>query len=65
MASYSFDKGAYFIGKAVWGKGYTELLEHMAAQSGIDGRPQHMDVYGSGEDMDAVRRHRAHGRTWF
>lgn len=55
-APYSFNKGAYFIGKAVWGKGYTELLDHMAAQKDIDGSARQMDIYGFGEDMDAVRQ---------
>lgn len=54
-AAPRFDKGAYFIGKAVWGKGYTELLQHMAAQKEIDGSALHMNIYGHGEDVDAVR----------
>ena len=54
-AAPRFDKGAYFIGKAVWGKGYTELMQHMAAQKQIDGSALHMDIYGHGEDVDAVR----------
>lgn len=40
----------------MWGKGYTELLQHMAAQKRIDGNALHMDIYGHGEDVEAVRR---------
>ena len=48
-----FDKGAYFIGKAVWGKGYSELLDRLADQKAVlDGVPMPIDIYGTGEDLD-------------
>jgi digalactosyldiacylglycerol synthase len=48
-----FDKGAYFIGKAVWGKGYSELLERLAEQKAVlDGVAMPIDIYGTGEDLD-------------
>ena len=48
-----FDKGAYFIGKAVWGKGYSELLERLAEQKAVlDGKAMPIDVFGTGEDLD-------------
>ena len=53
-----FTKGAYFLGKVVWGKGYKELLdrvsEHNSSESGKE-CPLEMDVFGNGEDLDAVQ----------
>ena len=42
-----FSKGAYFIGKAIWAKGYTELLDQLKGHADRTGG-QHvpMDVYG-------------------
>jgi digalactosyldiacylglycerol synthase len=49
-------KGIYFIGKVVWGKGYTELLDlvqkHCATPSAT---PVSVDVFGGGDDLPAVR----------
>ena len=51
-----FNKGAYFIGKAVWGKGYSELLERLAEQKAVrDGGAMHIDVIGTGEDLGEAR----------
>jgi len=53
-----FTKGAYFLGKVVWGKGYKELLdrvsEHNSSETGKE-CPLEMDVFGNGEDLDAVQ----------
>ncbi|EAZ26389.1 hypothetical protein OsJ_10273 [Oryza sativa Japonica Group] len=50
----AFFKGAYYIGKMVWSKGYTELLQllqkHQKELSGLK-----MELYGSGEDSDEVK----------
>uniref|UniRef100_A0A1D1YEM4 Digalactosyldiacylglycerol synthase 2, chloroplastic n=1 Tax=Anthurium amnicola TaxID=1678845 RepID=A0A1D1YEM4_9ARAE len=50
-----FTKGAYYIGKMVWSKGYRELLqllsEHQNELSGIE-----VDLYGNGEDSDQVQQ---------
>ncbi|EEF50483.1 UDP-galactose:MGDG galactosyltransferase, putative [Ricinus communis] len=49
-----FTKGAYYIGKMVWSKGYKELLklldDHQKELTGLE-----VDLYGSGEDSDQVQ----------
>lgn len=49
-----FSKGAYYIGKMIWNKGYKELIkllsEHQLELPGFE-----IDLYGSGEDSDEVR----------
>ncbi|KAG2658912.1 digalactosyldiacylglycerol synthase 1, chloroplastic-like isoform X1 [Panicum virgatum] len=50
----SFSKGAYFLGKMVWAKGYRELIDLMAKhKSDLEGFK--LDVYGSGEDSHKVQ----------
>ncbi|KAG8070933.1 hypothetical protein GUJ93_ZPchr0006g42867 [Zizania palustris] len=50
----SFSKGAYFLGKMVWAKGYRELLDLLAKRkSDLEGFK--LDVYGSGEDSQEVQ----------
>lgn len=49
----SFDKGAYFIGKAVWGKGHGTLLQRMK-EARDAGSSFHLDCFGSGEDEEEV-----------
>jgi len=53
-----FSKGAYFLGKVVWGKGYKELLdrvsEHNSSDAGRD-HPLELDVFGNGDDFDDVK----------
>ncbi|KAM0853984.1 hypothetical protein ACQ4PT_050729 [Festuca glaucescens] len=50
----AFSKGAYFLGKMVWAKGYKELIdllsEHKNYLVGFK-----LDVYGNGEDSQAVQ----------
>ncbi|XVF73253.1 hypothetical protein PTKIN_Ptkin12aG0186700 [Pterospermum kingtungense] len=50
----AFTKGAYYIGKMVWSKGYGELLEllreHQNELAGLE-----VDLYGNGEDSDQVK----------
>ena len=49
--------GVYFIGKVVWGKGYTELLnlvEAHAAASPPSSHPLRVDVFGGGDDLGEV-----------
>ncbi|XP_042384650.1 digalactosyldiacylglycerol synthase 2, chloroplastic-like [Zingiber officinale] len=51
----AFTKGAYYIGKMVWSKGYKELLNlltwYQNKFSGIQ-----VDLYGSGEDSEEVQQ---------
>ncbi|KAK9121547.1 hypothetical protein Syun_019164 [Stephania yunnanensis] len=50
----AFTKGAYYIGKMVWSKGYRELLPLLSDNknelSGLQ-----VDLYGNGEDSDQVK----------
>ncbi|KAJ7962332.1 Digalactosyldiacylglycerol synthase chloroplastic-like [Quillaja saponaria] len=50
----AFTKGAYYIGKMVWSKGYKELLKLLHDHQKELARLE-VDLYGSGEDSDEVR----------
>mmetsp|Transcript_38835 Transcript_38835/g.97568 ORF Transcript_38835/g.97568 Transcript_38835/m.97568 type:complete len:899 (-) Transcript_38835:276-2972(-) len=50
-----FSQGFYFIGKVVWAKGYTELLDMVKHHRGTSGEELPVDVYGGGPDLDDVR----------
>eukprot|EP00891_Asterochloris_glomerata_P001375 jgi/Astpho2/1375/Aster-06232 len=50
-----FTKGAYFIGKGVWGKGYTELLDLLHEQRARGESSKSLDVYGNGEDIPEIK----------
>ena len=50
----NFSKGAYFLGKMVWGKGYRELIDLLGKHK-LDLNNLSMDIYGSGEDSKEVR----------
>ncbi|XP_073004557.1 digalactosyldiacylglycerol synthase 1, chloroplastic-like [Typha latifolia] len=50
----AFPKGAYFLGKMVWAKGYRELIDLLAKhKSDLEGFK--LDVYGNGEDSHEVQ----------
>ncbi|ONK57517.1 uncharacterized protein A4U43_C09F1310 [Asparagus officinalis] len=50
----AFSKGAYFLGKMVWAKGYRELIDLMAKnRNELEGFK--LDVYGNGEDSLEVQ----------
>ena len=49
-----FSKGAYFLGKMVWAKGYRELIDLLAKhRSDLD--VLKLDIYGNGEDSLEVQ----------
>lgn len=49
-----FSKGAYFLGKMVWAKGYRELIDLLSKhKTEFDGF--HLDVFGNGEDAHEVQ----------
>ena len=49
----AFTKGAYFLGKMVWAKGYKELIDLLAKhKTDLDGFK--LDVFGNGEDANEV-----------
>lgn len=54
QGNQSFTKGAYYIGKMVWSKGYKELLklfrDHQKELGGLE-----VDLYGNGEDSDQIK----------
>ncbi|KAL3642741.1 Digalactosyldiacylglycerol synthase 1, chloroplastic [Castilleja foliolosa] len=50
----TFSKGAYFLGKMVWAKGYKELIYLLEKhKKDLDGF--NLDVYGNGEDAHEVQ----------
>lgn len=50
----NFSKGAYFLGKMVWGKGYKELVDLLEKHK-QDLQNLSVDVYGNGEDSAEVK----------
>lgn len=50
-----FPKGVYFLGKVVWGKGYSELLEILDHHRSKHGVNIDVDVYGHGDDFASVK----------
>ncbi|KAG6638173.1 hypothetical protein CIPAW_10G017700 [Carya illinoinensis] len=54
LGQEAFSKGAYFLGKMVWAKGYRELLDLLAKNKrDLDGIK--LDVFGNGEDAHEVQ----------
>ncbi len=52
---HTWSKGAYFLGKVLWAKGYTELLERLEEHAEQTGTRVDVDVFGTGPDMHAVQ----------
>eukprot|EP00262_Sarcandra_glabra_P013788 TRINITY_DN388_c2_g1_i2.p1 TRINITY_DN388_c2_g1~~TRINITY_DN388_c2_g1_i2.p1 ORF type:complete len:786 (+),score=157.09 TRINITY_DN388_c2_g1_i2:157-2514(+) len=54
LGHQAFSKGAYFLGKMVWAKGYRELIDLLAKhKNDLDGFK--VDVFGNGEDSTEVQ----------
>lgn len=53
-----FNKGVYFIGKVLWGKGYTELVDLVTRHTAKHGKVA-VDVFGSGHDLPEVQKEAA------
>ncbi|KAK8489173.1 hypothetical protein V6N11_046285 [Hibiscus sabdariffa] len=54
LGQQAFSKGAYFLGKMVWAKGYRELIDLLAKHKN-DLHGFKLDVYGNGEDAHEVQ----------
>lgn len=50
-----FTKGAYFVGKLAWPKGFVELFQLMQYVRERTGDVFHMDIYGSGPHSDEIK----------
>ena len=54
LGQRAFSKGAYFLGKMVWAKGYRELIDLLSKhKNDLDGF--NLDVFGNGEDAHEVQ----------
>ncbi|KAK9792236.1 hypothetical protein WJX73_002211 [Symbiochloris irregularis] len=50
-----FSAGAYFLGKGIWGKGYTELLDLLTEHKKSSEAALNFEIFGSGEDMPDIK----------
>jgi digalactosyldiacylglycerol synthase len=50
-----FTKGIYFLGKALWAKGFAELLDRFSEHKTLSHQHQIVDVYGKGEQLEAIQ----------
>ncbi|KAK9861589.1 hypothetical protein WJX84_001177 [Apatococcus fuscideae] len=50
-----FSKGAYFVGKLMWAKGFTEMLDMLSHHKRSTGEALPVDAFGSGPDADQIR----------
>ncbi|PKI35317.1 hypothetical protein CRG98_044331 [Punica granatum] len=56
LGQQAFSKGAYFLGKMVWAKGYRELIDLLAKhKNDLDVDGFKLDVFGNGEDALEVQ----------
>ncbi|PXF48242.1 Digalactosyldiacylglycerol synthase 2, chloroplastic [Gracilariopsis chorda] len=50
-----FPRGAYFMGKVLWAKGYRDLINCMIEHYNLTKEPLAIDFYGAGPDVPEVR----------
>ena len=55
-------RGAYFLGKALWAKGHRLLIDYLQLQRDRGEAETHIDVFGKGEDLGAIRAEAEHRR---
>lgn len=53
--SHSFPRGAYFMGKVLWAKGYRDLMDNMKLHYNQTGRSLPIDFFGAGPDVEEVQ----------
>jgi len=57
---WKFSKGAYFLGKALWAKGFEELLERMSEYATACQKAREelvtIDVYGHGKELNDIMK---------
>lgn len=57
MSNIEFEKGAYFLGKVLWTKGYSELIEIIENHyNGTDSERLEIDFFGAGPDLNEVKK---------
>lgn len=54
-AGKPFEKGAYFLGKVLWAKGYAQLVDLIEEHYGRTEERLPIDFFGAGPDLDAVK----------
>lgn len=50
-----FPKGAYFMGKVLWAKGYRDLIDNMVEHHHRTGEALPIDFFGAGSDVEEVQ----------
>lgn len=53
--SEPFPRGAYFMGKVLWAKGYRDLMDNMKAHYNRTGHALPIDFFGAGPDVEEVQ----------
>ena len=65
FGSSRFSKGAYFIGKMLWSKGYRQLFLNLKEYRRKTGENLHVDIFGSGPDEELIKKEvKQEGLDW-